>query len=121
MTVSARLLWLLRLLFLRIRPPPRATRTDTRFPYTTLFRSPGIAVIQPDAVHAAIAVGACKTHAVAPIVAIITVLAIARSEEHTSELQSLMRSSYAVYCFRKITNYIASLFSMAYSHREQYT
>src|SRR3546814_255517 len=68
--------------------------------HAQFLSAPGIAVIQPDAVHAAIAVGACKTHAVAPIVAIITVIAIApatraviihrpahtdptRSEEHT--------------------------------------
>src|SRR3546814_21142827 len=45
--------------------------------HAQFLSAPGIAVIQPDAVHAAIAVGACKTHAVAPIVAIITVIAIA--------------------------------------------
>src|SRR3546814_6961574 len=75
-----------------IRRPPRSTRTDTLFPYTTLFRSPqtrrthdrGHGRRQPrgrrktaDHVHRG------------------------RSEEHTSELQSLMRISYAVFCLKK--------------------
>src|SRR3546814_4527792 len=68
--------------FLMIRRPPRSTRTDTLFPYTTLFRShdryahqdrrPHLQDRRPD-----------------------------RSEEHTSELQSLMRISYAVFCLKK--------------------
>src|SRR3546814_2944974 len=70
-----------------IRRPPRSTRTDTLFPYTTLFRSrlpcphedrrrPGL----DGTAHAG---------------------TLARSEEHTSELQSLMRISYAVFCLKK--------------------
>src|SRR3546814_2864694 len=74
-----------------IRRPPRSTRTDTLFPYTTLFRS--IGAIQ--------ARGACSfqqlyRHADAALYA-----AKQRSEEHTSELQSLMRISYAVFCLKK--------------------
>src|SRR3546814_13693302 len=79
--------------FLMIRRPPRSTRTDTLFPYTTLFRSSphprgarrGPADLrfpardrEPDEIRRS-----------------------ARSEEHTSELQSLMRISYAVFCLKK--------------------
>src|SRR3546814_2832178 len=73
-----------------IRRPPRSTRTDTLFPYTTLFRSLfeadwGVA-LDPE-----------------PGLRIPNMLdaAIDRSEEHTSELQSLMRISYAVFCLKK--------------------
>src|SRR3546814_2545411 len=78
--------------FLMIRRPPRSTRTDTLFPYTTLFRS------------------------LLPLRLSVCFLAFAffysgrseifndRSEEHTSELQSLMRISYAVFCLKKKTN-----------------
>src|SRR3546814_13631481 len=73
--------------FLMIRRPPRSTRTDTLFPYTTLFRS----CRPPDAraVHAATA-GCARSPESGR-----------RSEEHTSELQSLMRTSYAVFCLKK--------------------
>src|SRR3546814_2460487 len=90
-----------------IRRPPRSTRTDTLFPYTTLFRSAGAlqALLQRQegvvrrragqrhrfvAAHAAVrrgCEGGGRTHR--------------RSEEHTSELQSLMRISYAVFCLKK--------------------
>src|SRR3546814_4097945 len=74
--------------FLMIRRPPRSTRTDTLFPYTTLFRSP---------------------RALAAPVILVAVSRLfrdvnggpLRSEEHTSELQSLMRISYAVFCLKK--------------------
>src|SRR3546814_3639264 len=95
-----------------IRRPPRSTRTDTLFPYTTLFRSPVVEIggrgiggealpvlvqrlrrgefeaeeVQPGAVDQA----AQLRRGVAM-----------RSEEHTSELQSLMRISYAVFCLKK--------------------
>src|SRR3546814_3031036 len=72
------------------RRPPRSTRTDTLFPYTTLFRS------APDqAVHVGV-VGAQAQQA-----QIARQYAGDRSEEHTSELQSLMRISYAVFCLKK--------------------
>src|SRR3546814_6748940 len=95
-----------------IRRPPRSTRTDTLFPYTTLFRS-GI-VFSPG-----------KTHDLLPQPTVTTVsdvnlysgtsrfvgagplrmrAAVSRSEEHTSELQSLMRISYAVFCLKKKNN-----------------
>src|SRR3546814_10839022 len=108
-------------LFLMIRRPTRSTRTDTRFPDTTLFRSPvcrsrswppgryppyrGAATRKPAAAwcrlrpypkpgRAPSGDGAARTglqnHRFLP-----------RSEEHTSELQSLMRISYAVFCLKK--------------------
>src|SRR3546814_987888 len=81
-----------------IRRPPRSTRTDTLFPYTTLFRS-------ADRRHgfhigAAIAVVGLW-FGVADKQAYIATARSARSEEHTSELQSLMRISYAVFCLQK--------------------
>src|SRR3546814_12915007 len=87
--------------FLMIRRPPRSTRTDTLFPYTTLFRSasrlPGVSSTLALA-RRALAEGTtldALTRAIgdAP-----------RSEEHTSELQSLMRISYAVFCLKKKNN-----------------
>src|SRR3546814_3814762 len=92
-----------------IRRPPRSTRTDTLFPYTTLFRSGRILVLQLRRQQDQEGIeilrqrdagilrcgcrrgrGACNgsDHG-------------ARSEEHTSELQSLMRISYAVFCLKK--------------------
>src|SRR3546814_3443654 len=93
-----------------IRRPPRSTRTDTLFPYTTLFRSrrdrghrrPGreagarnrcadrnLAARQDRALRARRELGPCARRRGV------------RSEEHTSELQSLMRISYAVFCLKK--------------------
>src|SRR3546814_1097730 len=77
--------------FLRIRRPPRSTRTDTLFPYTTLFRSEPAA---PAASFTPAAPPANEAPATSAVPA-------ARSEEHTSELQSLMRISYAVFCLKK--------------------
>src|SRR3546814_13760044 len=80
--------------FLMIRRPPRSTRTDTLFPYTTLFRS----LIEGG--NSAIPTGRFgapfrfRNAGVPPA-------GIDRSEEHTSELQSLMRISYAVFCLKK--------------------
>src|SRR3546814_7242457 len=78
-----------------IRRPPRSTRTDTLFPYTTLFRS-------------------CFSRGLGPILILFSGTKVKmdsdfrrnddcgdRSEEHTSELQSLMRISYAVFCLKK--------------------
>src|SRR3546814_3440080 len=82
--------------FLMIRRPPRSTRTDTLFPYTTLFRSRlgDIARDLGDTERAA--------QLVAGLPAIGDPAEIReRSEEHTSELQSLMRISYAVFCLKK--------------------
>src|SRR3546814_10018417 len=78
--------------FLMIRRPPRSTRTDTLFPYTTLFRSPALIIDSTLGVAALLV----------PIVgSVIIGLMARRSEEHTSELQSLMRISYAVFCLKK--------------------
>src|SRR3546814_2606467 len=75
-----------------IRRPPRSTRTDTLFPYTTLFRS-SCAPGPPSTARACCTRRAPSRHCAAR-----------RSEEHTSELQSLMRISYAVFCLKKKTN-----------------
>src|SRR3546814_14801221 len=79
--------------FLMIRRPPRSTRTDTLFPYTTLFRS---CIDSP---------APCRDVVIEPLahVRIVPAFRCGRSEEHTSELQSLMRTSYAVFCLKKKT------------------
>src|SRR3546814_9133486 len=86
-----------------IRRPPRSTRTDTLFPYTTLFRS-----IPHFAVSIGIQVRGKLEHGViyAPCTQDLYVASngSGRSEEHTSELQSLMRISYAVFCLKKKKN-----------------
>src|SRR3546814_8938756 len=144
-----------------IRRPPRSTRTDTLFPYTTLFRSPGISKVLltapgkgdvPNIVHGVnhltvdpaekvLSCASCTTNAIVPPLKAMEdeygivrghvetvhsftndqnlldnfhkadrrgrsaplnlVLTETRSEEHTSELQSLMRISYAVFCLNK--------------------
>src|SRR3546814_5450871 len=87
--------------FLMIRRPPRSTRTDTLFPYTTLFRSPAPARRDGGRRHRAHAGGA-RLHAEQPHRAVGAPRgAPPRSEEHTSELQSLMRIPYAVFCLKK--------------------
>src|SRR3546814_8669469 len=81
-----------------IRRPPRSTRTDTLFPYTTLFRST-LARIG----RARRTARTATRHAAwwYPSVRSATGRRCRRSEEHTSELQSLMRISYAVFCLKK--------------------
>src|SRR3546814_1239498 len=82
-----------------VRRPPRSTRTDTLFPYTTLFRSNARPLSKASLAgrprrrcrHRADKEGGCTT----------LLLTCGRSEEHTSELQSLMRTSYAVFCLKK--------------------
>src|SRR3546814_10868148 len=89
-----------------IRRPPRSTRTDTLFPYTTLFRSKAASCL--------IKTASASWSATLPRLRIWlratsfrvpwtrkSKKAVVRSEEHTSELQSLMRSSYAVFCLKK--------------------
>src|SRR3546814_10022414 len=76
-----------------IRRPPRSTRTDTLFPYTTLFRS-----------HLPVPPGGATGFAFLPGQRGVVSGADGRSEEHTSELQSLMRISYAVFCLKKKNN-----------------
>src|SRR3546814_4310016 len=87
-----------------IRRPPRSTRTDTLFPYTTLFRSryfPGVAnhcagIANPQARPEPVQRSLSDAY-----VHVAAVRHYCRSEEHTSELQSLMRISYAVFFLKK--------------------
>src|SRR3546814_1399028 len=97
-----------------IRRPPRSTRTDTLFPYTTLFRSgrgqrlETIADARPEIRSALDRAGRFLGLAalVSVVLAAVAVaMAARRSEEHTSELQSLMRISYAAFCLKKKTTY----------------
>src|SRR3546814_2717363 len=104
-----------------IRRPPRSTRTDTLFPYTTLFRSPlqhilfhaqgngrfgwlWLEAATDDAAHDVTNVSlwmlGSSRHGRFGLESI-------RSEEHTSELQSLMRTSYAVFCLKKKIKHMA--------------
>src|SRR3546814_2882775 len=108
-----------------IRRPPRSTRTDTLFPYTTLFRSamelahPGQATPDWGSLHWRLASAAAAAHGVSPLLSGRCRWQYPpwqrflheqhahvehRSEEHTSELQSLMRISYAVFCLKKKKN-----------------
>src|SRR3546814_14519679 len=109
--------------FLLIRRPPRSTRTHTRCPYTTLFRSPQVTAPAQTPIDPA-----ARFHRTHDMLAQMLVErgppgneretqaivdhceparcerdALARSEEHTSELQSLMRIWYAVFCLKKKT------------------
>src|SRR3546814_9537841 len=99
-----------------IRPPPRSTRTDTLLPYTTLSRSPdNHAQNQARLFPAAHAADGLLDHVATEIEgtqeisqSLLTTIHgtgahAGRSEEHTSELQSLMRISYAVFCLKKKT------------------
>src|SRR3546814_7529955 len=115
--------------FLMIRLPPRSTRTDTLFPYTTLFRSacwssivtqsqPArlfwqsmVVSISPLAwlqchhsIRQAPICFSCLHGSMERCSSLYIPLSL-RSEEHTSELQSLMRISYAVFCLKKKKNY----------------
>src|SRR3546814_5087245 len=112
--------YVLSILFVMIPRPPRSTRTDTLFPYTTRFRSQGVpGGGQGGRGQAECAIQACQpqrsphqqrgrvaAHAAHQRQGLVVgsqqdVLAVVRSEEHTSELQSLMRISYAVFCLKK--------------------
>src|SRR3546814_6888648 len=101
-----------------LRRPPISTRTDTLFPSTTLFRSAHalaryggarVAILHPGAQTEAIAdlpLAALRLTPEALVAAArfgLERIADLRSEEHTSELQSLMRISYAVFCLKKKT------------------
>src|SRR3546814_2165989 len=100
-----------------IRRPPRSTRTDTLFPYTTLFRAGTVAPqcqYSPERQGSA-AVAQREPYISHPVQTLSRTQGsrldqdrdrptLARSEEHTSELQSLMRISYAVFCLNKINS-----------------
>src|SRR3546814_5818922 len=101
-----------------IRRPPRSTLTDTLFPYTTLVRSDGSQnssrVISPSKVVIRMSMSSRKikyelwfvrNSPSSKSVAVDSSL-MKRSEEHTSDLQSLMRISYAVFCLKKKTNHL---------------
>src|SRR3546814_16626121 len=104
--------------FLMLRRPPRSTRTDTLFPYTTLFRSAGghIALdrdsdrrhgpaVQRRYAAKEPARHLCRCDRLEPRARCsVSDPGTGRSEEHTSELQSLMRISYAVFCLKKTKN-----------------
>src|SRR3546814_15575233 len=89
-----RLSSLLFFFFLMIRRPPRSTRTDTLFPYTTLFRS-------YTSLRCPMVATSTKSWPFSISQMIRKSPTRYRSEEHTSELQSLMRISYAVFCLKK--------------------
>src|SRR3546814_6522164 len=84
-----------------IRRPPRSTRTDTLFPYTTLFRSGRSGKTRLAAAREALAIEFGQQRDIAGAGGDHSHAAGMRSEEHTSELQSLMRISYAVFCLKK--------------------
>src|SRR3546814_6803020 len=97
---------------MRLRPP-RSTRTDTLFPYTTLFRSAGgVRAVKISVMRGsdggdtmAVAVGSSSaTMKFHDVLYDTKDTGTLRSEEHTSELQSLMRISYAVFCLKKKKN-----------------
>src|SRR3546814_17934871 len=104
-----------RILLLMIRRPPRSTLTDTLLPYTTLFRSSHCAALRASGPERPTKSGAVRTPRTAIDAPVcddscrllrIRRSRAGRSEEHTSELQSLMRISYAVFCLKKNTTAI---------------
>src|SRR3546814_4868178 len=98
--------------FLMIRRPPRSTLTDTLFPYTTLFRSMYRVTILSKSSFSRLPTSLAAIAAVLPTAQLLSAQVpvsdkpdkMLRSEEHTSELQSLMRISYAVFCLKKKTH-----------------
>src|SRR3546814_13020823 len=99
--------WYIVFFFLMIRRPPRSTRTDTLFPYTTLFRSDfQLRVGEHDRAHVTAIANQARRLTKIPLLlqqrrTYRRLGGDQRSEEHTSELQSLMRISYAVFCLKK--------------------
>src|SRR3546814_6064349 len=97
--------------FLMIRRPPRSTRTDTLFPYTTLFRSTRSQLFAAQRGYMGCVLW-CHLISRMPRSCLLL-----RSEEHTSELQSLMRISYAVFCLKKKKR--KNTLSSTHTHRDQ--
>src|SRR3546814_3380541 len=127
------------LFFFVIRRPPRSTRTDTLFPYTTLFRSLLLSAAPASADPGSLGSGGSSgssgslgsTGSISSGSAALPIPSPAgRSEEHTSELQSLMRISYAVFCLKKKNNQTtqhpktitrSTHFSSKPKHKQQHT
>src|SRR3546814_1693588 len=112
--------------FLMIRRPPRSTRTDTLFPYTTLFRSLRRRCLCRARRHPRSRRSRSRAGRGAARAAGYAVRQ-ERSEEHTSELQSLMRISYAVFCLKKkkyetrqITNIIIAIHTKKQQEHQSY-
>src|SRR3546814_4385299 len=107
-----------------IRRPPRSTRTDTLFPYTTLFRSVADAIAEHYAPlgpndrcpGAPVSVAVALADKIDTLVGFFAI----RSEEHTSELQSLMRISYAVFCLKKKKKKTARDTNILIKQQQQY-
>src|SRR3546814_5155664 len=93
---------------LMIQPPPRSTRTDTRFPYTTLFRSLSQNAVRTDLHQSKWHWRAYWRPANSRTSQRTWAVLSWRSEEHTSELQSLMRITYAVFCLKKKNHFLTS-------------
>src|SRR3546814_8123031 len=123
------LFWSFHVFFLMIRRPPRSTRTDTLLPYTTLFRSPpwggtGTPARRPQRHHRAMErIRQPRDHRSTRHRRVNVPRPDTRSEEHTSELQSLMRRSYAVFCLKKKkpTQRHNSQYTVHTRHRDRYT
>src|SRR3546814_5136305 len=109
-----------------IRRPPRSTRTDTLFPYTTLFRSPFMHSAWVNDDDAAGSLPLARKLAESRTGRTLffredgSLKRIGRSEEHTSELQSLMRISYAVFCLKKKKHTATQTASQDTCSRTQY-
>src|SRR3546814_9357526 len=97
-----------------IRRPPRSTRTDTLFPYTTLCRSNTDGSVSLLKRWAAREIASFRR---ARVMATYPRRRSSRSEEHTSELQSLMRISYAVFCLKKKKKYQLSMINLIISSK----
>src|SRR3546814_6682100 len=122
-----------------IRRPPKSTLTDTLFPYTTLFRSVIFSMMRGSTVSELaveyarinsslsrrISVKMLKPNSRATPPSTISANNTIRSEEHTSELQSLMRISYAVFCLKKKTrqniNKISTKHTIVHMHKNKET
>src|SRR3546814_2050714 len=115
-----------------IRRPPRSTRTDTLFPYTTLFRSLPVCRCSPTSRRIGsptpISISLSPPPRAARLILsssedrilIVDLKDWKRSEEHTSELQSLMRISYAVFCLKKKKNHISYLTNYTFINQSRY-
>src|SRR3546814_3218422 len=120
--------------FLMIRRPPRSTRTDTLFPYTTLFRSRRWTKYSTGRASSSTRARSCGGRMVDSLFgedALDQTLKqlhlngkhalLKRSEEHTSELQSLMRISYAVFCLKKKNTNTTKKSIQTLVHKQEHT